>query len=46
MPKQKEHLRLQLSVLCPTPHLAHLGFKSVNLGHVDVTCFYDLQSWH
>jgi hypothetical protein len=46
MLKQKEHLILQLSVLCPPPHLAHLGLKSMNLGHINVICSFDLQHWH
>ncbi len=46
MPEQKKHFRLQLFVLCPPPHLAHLRFKLMNLWHADAICSFDLQSWH
>jgi hypothetical protein len=40
-PKRKEHFRPQLSVLCPPPHLAHFGFVSANLGHVEAVCSFE-----
>jgi hypothetical protein len=46
MPEQKKNLRPQLFVLCPPPHLAHLGLKSMCIGHVDAICSFELQSWH
>ncbi len=44
--KQKKHLRPQLCILCPPPHLVHLGFKSVNIGHANAIRSFDIQSWH
>jgi hypothetical protein len=46
MPKQKEHLRPQLYVLCPPPHLARLGLKSMSLKHAYAICYSNLQRWH
>jgi len=40
-PKQNEHFRTQLSILCPPPHLAHFGLVFASLGHVEVVCFLD-----
>jgi hypothetical protein len=40
-PRQKEHLRPQLSVLCPLPHLAHSGLMFTSSGHVEMVCFHD-----
>ncbi len=38
-PKQKEHLRPQLSILCPSLHLAHFDLVLAILGHKETTCF-------
>lgn len=44
-PKQKNHFRPQLSILCPSPHLEHFGLVSISLRHVRATCFSELHNW-
>ncbi len=44
-PKQKEHFRPQLSILCPPLHLAHFGLVSASLRHVEAICSYEQHNW-
>jgi hypothetical protein len=44
-PKQNEHFRPQLLILCPPSHLAHFGLVSTSLKYVEVVCFSEWHNW-
>jgi hypothetical protein len=44
-PKLNERFRPQLSILCPPPHLAHLGLVSTSLRHDEAMCFFERHNW-
>jgi len=44
-PKQIEHFKPQLSILCPPLHLVHFSFVSANLGHAEAMCSFERHNW-